>query len=236
MADAPSRHPGELLDAGPVCLRRQCVVDAAGIAGAIATSLSELRTWMPWATDKVSDVDYQRRRLEHRHSAWELESEFSYVIVDDEEQVLGVMALNDRGTPGTLEVGYWLRSDHWGRGLATACVGALTREGLTLPGVTRLEIHCDEANLRSAAIPRRLGCRLDRIEPAEIRALGKSGGTWFGSFRPEPLGASNGVRLSSERSTRPGSGPAAGRRGSPWHPLVHGGRLAPGGGIRRVPR
>ncbi|MEU6189370.1 hypothetical protein [Nocardia sp. NPDC047038] len=44
-----------------------------------------------------------------------------------------------------------------------------------LPGVDRVEIHCDEANVRSAAVARRLGYRLDRIEPREKRAPAESG-------------------------------------------------------------
>ena len=39
----------------------------------------------------------------------------------------------------------------------------------------RVEIHCDQANHLSAAVPERLGYRLDRVEPDEIRAPGESG-------------------------------------------------------------
>jgi RimJ/RimL family protein N-acetyltransferase len=46
---------------------------------------------------------------------------------------------------------------------------------LALPGVSRAEIHCDEANTASAAIPRRLGYRLDRIEERKPEAPGESG-------------------------------------------------------------
>ena len=38
-----------------------------------------------------------------------------------------------------------------------------------------MEIHCDEANVRSAAVPRRLGYRLDRIEPDAITSPGELG-------------------------------------------------------------
>jgi RimJ/RimL family protein N-acetyltransferase len=41
--------------------------------------------------------------------------------------------------------------------------------------VTRAEIHCDEANQASAAIPRKLGYRLDRIDPHEPEAPGERG-------------------------------------------------------------
>jgi RimJ/RimL family protein N-acetyltransferase len=41
--------------------------------------------------------------------------------------------------------------------------------------VRRVEIHCDEANIASAAIPRKLGYRLDRIERRMPEAPGESG-------------------------------------------------------------
>jgi RimJ/RimL family protein N-acetyltransferase len=48
-------------------------------------------------------------------------------------------------------------------GYATSAAGALTGVALSLPGVTRVEIRCDVANLASASVPRRLGYRLDRV-------------------------------------------------------------------------
>ena len=74
------------------------------------------------------------------------------------------------------EIGYWLRDDATGRGFVTAAAGALTDAGVALDGIERVEIHCDEANVRSAAVPRRLGYRLDRIEPESITAPGDLGG------------------------------------------------------------
>ena len=41
--------------------------------------------------------------------------------------------------------------------------------------VEQVEIHCDEANGASAAVPRRLGYRLDRITDRDIQAPGERG-------------------------------------------------------------
>lgn len=62
-----------------------------------------------------------------------------------------------------------------GRGYATACARALTQTGLDLPGVARVEIHTDEANTISAAIPHRLGYRLDRVDEVPPEAPAHSG-------------------------------------------------------------
>jgi RimJ/RimL family protein N-acetyltransferase len=43
------------------------------------------------------------------------------------------------------------------RGIATEATAALTRVGFEIIGLDRMEIHCDVRNVRSAAIPRKLG-------------------------------------------------------------------------------
>ena len=53
-------------------------------------------------------------------------------------------------------------------------MGVLTEVALSLRDVDRIEIHTDEANTASAAIPRRLGYRLDRIEPKTPQASGET--------------------------------------------------------------
>lgn len=169
-------RPPEVVEAEGLTLRRQCVDDAEAIAEAVAVSLPALQPWMPWATDEATDPSWQRQRLETRASDWDEGSSFDYVIVED-NRVVGVIDLSARVGPGALEIGYWLRSDRTGRGIATVCAAALTSVALALPDVERIEIHCDEANVRSAAVPRRLGYRLVRVEQDEIVAPSETGRT-----------------------------------------------------------
>jgi RimJ/RimL family protein N-acetyltransferase len=57
----------------------------------------------------------------------------------------------------------------------TRVTEALGRAGASMPDVTRIEIHCDADNTRSAAIPKRLGYSLVRVEDREILAPAESG-------------------------------------------------------------
>jgi RimJ/RimL family protein N-acetyltransferase len=54
-------------------------------------------------------------------------------------------------------------------------VRALTTVALGLDDIDRVEVHTDEANVASAAIPRRLGYRLDRIDSRDPQAPAESG-------------------------------------------------------------
>jgi RimJ/RimL family protein N-acetyltransferase len=168
--------PPERLDAGIVVLRRSGVDDAEGIADAIQASLAHLRPWMSWATRAATSVRTQQARLRQVAESWERGTEFIYVaLTPDEEQLVGSFGLHQRSAPGILEIGYWLHVDHCGKGYALAASRALTETGFALPGITRMEIRCDQANLRSAAVPRKLGYRLDRVEPRQPCAPGEAG-------------------------------------------------------------
>jgi RimJ/RimL family protein N-acetyltransferase len=53
----------------------------------------------------------------------------------------------------------------------SAAARAVADAAAALPDVSRVEIHTDEANVRSAAIPRKLGFRLDRVDRVTPEAL-----------------------------------------------------------------
>jgi RimJ/RimL family protein N-acetyltransferase len=138
---------------------------------------------MPWATDEAGRADFQHARLEASVPHWDEGSEYCYVVLVD-GRVVGSMGLHARIGPRALELGYWLQSDHTGRGITATCAGALTAVGLTLPTIERVEIHCDEANQRSASIPRRLGYRLARVEADDVSAPAEIGRTMIWVYPP----------------------------------------------------
>ena len=62
-----------------------------------------------------------------------------------------------RGSARTREIGYWVSAGATNRGFATEVAVMLTKIGFEFMGLDRMEIHCDVRNVRSAAIPRKLG-------------------------------------------------------------------------------
>jgi RimJ/RimL family protein N-acetyltransferase len=165
-------HPPEVIDAGSLVLRRGTGDDAADLAAAVAESLDHLAPWMPWATAEAATVEAQRRRL--AEGGWGPD-DYPYLIMSKSGDIVGACGLHRRIGPTGLEIGYWVSVRHTRCGYATTAAEALTRTALSLPGIERVEIHCDEANVASAGVPRRLGYRLDRIEGHSIDAPAETG-------------------------------------------------------------
>lgn len=168
--------PAEEVPSEHLVLRRVQVDDAEGIATAVGASLDYLRPWMPWATLDAAEPRTQRIRVSEADELWEAGTDFIYsVLLRPELTVIGEIGLHRRVGDGGMEIGYWIDTRYSGRGLGTEAAGALTDLALALPGVTRTEIHCDVANQASAAIPRKLGYRLDRIDRHQPEAPGERG-------------------------------------------------------------
>jgi RimJ/RimL family protein N-acetyltransferase len=150
-------------------LRLFAVEDADALARTVRESLDHLRPWMPWASDEQSaDPAFQRERLARVLAGNE---EWQYGLFSaDGTRILGSFGLMTRRGPGTLEIGYFLAADAVGHGHATRAAGALTEAARHVRGVREILIYCDEANVRSAAIPERLGYRLDRTEARRAEA------------------------------------------------------------------
>lgn len=167
--------PPERIALDGMLLRRCTPADAPAVHEAAVESYESLRPWMPWAAERPELAD-QEAFVALSMKQWDTGEAYVYGIFDPAGQtLLGTVGLHARVGPGAFDIGYWLHAAHTGKGLATRAAGALTEAGLALPGTERIEIHCDEANTASAAVPRRLGYRLDRVEEKEPEAPGETG-------------------------------------------------------------
>jgi RimJ/RimL family protein N-acetyltransferase len=144
------------------------------LAEATADSLEHLQPWMSWATPEAVSWEHQQARHQERLEQAAAGESYMYLLVEG-GHVHGVVGLHRRIGPGGIEIGYWLRPGSVGRGLITRAVAVLTTAALELDDVQRVEIHCDEANVRSAAVPQRLGFRLDRVEDDGVEAPAEVG-------------------------------------------------------------
>ncbi len=163
-----SERPPEVILEGPVELRRHTASDRDALVGAVNRSLDELRPWMPWAQARAT-AESIGDFLERSQRAWSDGAEFGYTIrpagdTDGGDSVIGACGLHLRSDPGVAEIGYWVRSDRTGSGVATSAARALTRAAHDLSEVRRIEIHCDADNGPSRAVAAKAGYLLDRVD------------------------------------------------------------------------
>jgi RimJ/RimL family protein N-acetyltransferase len=168
------QSPFELSDGSK--LRFHTPDDADAVARAVRESLEHLRPWMPWADEQSAKPAFQVERIRKMPELARRQEEWQYgLFAADESRVLGSFGLMTRRGPGTIEIGYWVHVDAIGHGHATRATRRLAEHALSLDGVRQVVICCDEANERSAAIPRRLGFSLVRVESRPPEAPGERG-------------------------------------------------------------
>jgi RimJ/RimL family protein N-acetyltransferase len=147
------------------------------LKAAVDSSIDELLPWMPWAQHEPQTLDEKVALLRTFRGRFDLGEDFVYGIFDrDESEAVGGTGLHPRGRPGSFEIGYWIRSTRTGAGLAAEATAALTRVAFDLCAVERVDIRTDPANVRSRAIPAKLGFveeatlrrRLDYPEPRDV--------------------------------------------------------------------
>jgi len=138
--------------------------DAPLLKAAIDANLDHLRPWMVWAHDEPEPLQKKIDRLREFRGKFDLGQDFFYGIFNPlESEVLGATGLHTRLGENMREIGYWIHRDYTGRGLATEAASALVKVAFEIEDVLRVEIHCDPRNVRSAAIPKKLGFKNERI-------------------------------------------------------------------------
>lgn len=121
-----------------------------------------LHEWLPWVDTTKTDSD-TLKNLKARINGFEKKEStcFFGTLLGEFVASVGFISLID----GVGEIGYWLLSNHNGRGLMTSYVRACVEYGFEALDLKRVVIKCAEGNLKSAAIPQRLGFKLHEKVP-----------------------------------------------------------------------
>ena len=117
-----------------------------------------LRRWLPWLDD-TGDEEDSRAFIESGHERY-ANRESIELGVWHRGALIGMVAFNQFAWgPRSGELGYWLDAEAQGAGLMTRTCRAMTAHGFTELDLNRVEIRCAVDNLKSRAIPERLGFR-----------------------------------------------------------------------------
>ena len=149
-----------------VLVRPYALDDAQQRLEAMEESREHIRKWDPEEAGICQSLQETHEWIAHKLSQRADRVSFSNGIWNvDGTRLLGGVGLHPRKPEGwsvpAFTVGYWIRPSAQGFGYVTEAVGLVVNFALDALGAQRLEIACDPNNIRSMAIPRRLGFKME---------------------------------------------------------------------------
>jgi RimJ/RimL family protein N-acetyltransferase len=173
--------------------------DAPQLMEAKNVSKEHLLPWMPWAQAEPSDLAANIALIRAWRAQFDTDQDYVYGIFDRETSaVIGGTGLHARIGRNAREIGYWVRAEAINRGIATETAAALTKVGFEFMGLERVEIHCDVRNVRSAAVPRKLGYVHDGTLRRRSITVGPPAGSMIWTMFADEYPASPAARIGVE--------------------------------------
>jgi ribosomal-protein-serine acetyltransferase len=156
-------------------LRRFTRRDADPLAASVRCSLPELQLWLPWAHsgyDRDDAVAYVRDSIQ----SWKDGRAFDYAIrsLNDPDTHLGnisIWQVSRMGRSG--EIGYWVRSDRAGGGVATETTGRLVTLGFERLGFHKINLRIAVGNRQSERVAEKLGFTREGVLREELLIRGR---------------------------------------------------------------
>ncbi len=122
--------------------------DAETLFATIDKNRAHLRPWLPWV-DKSISAEQTREFI--RNSC----DQYGIFVDGDLAGAIGLHKI-DAANRNT-SIGYWLEAGKQGRGVMTRACRAVVTYAFEQRRLHRIEIRCATGNVRSCAIPQRLG-------------------------------------------------------------------------------
>jgi RimJ/RimL family protein N-acetyltransferase len=138
--------------------------DAAVLNAAVVSSLEELRPWMAWAQSPYH-LEQQVESLRKAREAYLERTDFRLLLfLKETGELVGSSGIHrPNWDVRKFEIGYWVVTKHSGKGYITEAVDRITRFCIEELQANRVEIRCDALNVKSAAVAKRLGFRLEGV-------------------------------------------------------------------------
>lgn len=155
-------------------LRRFNRRDTDALFEAVENSLPQLSEFLPWAHAGYSKEDatgYIRDSI----VSWRETRAFDYTIRlrSHPSQHLGNISIwQVSRLSRTGEIGYWVRSDHAGRGIATEATAALLDKGFMHLGLHKVTLRIAQGNRSSERVAEKLGFIREGVLREELRING----------------------------------------------------------------
>ncbi|MGN1386274.1 MAG: GNAT family N-acetyltransferase [Bacillus sp. (in: firmicutes)] len=146
--------------------------DGKTVYEAITASLPELKPWIPFAQKEQSEQDLEANVRQAHLDFLSRKDLRLHLFLKESGQFIGSSGLHriDWTVP-KFEIGYWIDSRFSGKGYMTEAVQGITDFAFTELKARRIEIRCDINNVKSRAIPEKLGYTLEGVLKNNAKAL-----------------------------------------------------------------
>src|SRR5690625_233454 len=148
-------------------MRMLSVKDAEDLFNIINQSRDYLRKWLPWVDDTTSVED----SISFIKNGFQIYAERSAITAGlfYKGKLVGVVGFNHLDWQNNIgEIGYWLAQTYQGKGIMTRAVKALINYAFDQLNLNRIEIYVANQNVKSRAIPKRLGFKKEgNLQQAE---------------------------------------------------------------------
>lgn len=149
--------PNEITD-NTILLRQYQLSDVPTIIEAIRVSAAELKPWISWCQDEYTE-EQAGIWLESLPESWEKGISYDFAIIDSRDgSYVGGCGINHiRWVYRFANLGYWVRTDHTGQGIASRVVPLLARYAFEHLGLMRVEIVVAVGNKASQRVAVKAG-------------------------------------------------------------------------------
>ena len=154
-----------------VVIRTFTTGDAAAVFALVDTNREHLRPWMPWEPMTRSPEDSRAYIESSRTSEHDLDANGIWI----DGALAGAIGMRMDPMNDVGEIGYWIGKGSEGRGLITRSARRFVEYGFTERGLHRIEIKAAPQNIRSRAVPERLGFRQEAV----LREAGRTAGGYL---------------------------------------------------------
>lgn len=146
------------------------------VCAAVRRDLEHLQPWMPWATEDYSE-ESAREFIQRTLRDYAETGRFDTLIAVD-GQVVGSIGFHNYDIVNrSAHIGYWIGREFEGKGIVSRSCMALIEYLFEIRKLNRLQINCNVENIRSRAIPERLGFKLEGIH-RQVELVNRQFGDW----------------------------------------------------------
>ena len=150
--------------------------DGKAVYEAIHASMKELKPWMVFAQNEQTEEEVEMSIRKSHIQFLQREDLRLLVFIKETGEFVASSGLHriDWEIP-RFEIGYWIDSRFSGKGYMTEAVQGIITFAFSELRANRIEIRCDSRNVKSSAIPEKLGFQLEGILESNSVAVDGSG-------------------------------------------------------------